>query len=77
MDGVFPITREDLADGEVARLPGFGAFGARCLSTRAGRNPRADEAVALSASRSPTFDAVNGGPTQWLYEDLQSRLEAP
>ena len=69
VDGVFAIVGEALADGEEVRLPGFGTFGTRNRPARTGRNPRTGEAVAISASTSPTFkagktlkDTVNAGP---------------
>ena len=69
VDGVFAIVGEALADGEEVRLPGFGTFGTRSRPARTGRNPRTGEAVAISASTSPTFkpgktlkDTVNAGP---------------
>ena len=68
VDGVFAIIGEALADGEEVRLPGFGTFGTRSRPARTGRNPRTGEAVAISASTSPTFkagktlkDTVNAG----------------
>ena len=69
VDGVFAIIGEALADGEEVRLPGFGTFGTSSRPARTGRNPRTGEAVAISASTSPTFkagktlkDTVNAGP---------------
>ena len=69
VDGVFAIIGETLADGEEVRLPGFGTFGTRSRPAHTGRNPRTGEAVAISASTSPTFkagktlkDTVNAGP---------------
>ena len=66
---VFAIVGEALADGEEVRLPGFGTFGTSSRPARTGRNPRTGEAVAISASTSPTFkagktlkDTVNAGP---------------
>ena len=71
VDGMFAIIGEALANGEEVRLPGIGTFGTRSRPARAGRNPRTGEAVAISASTSPTFkagkmlrDAVNAGPRQ-------------
>ena len=68
VDGVFALIGEALADGEDVRLPGFGTFGTISRPARTGRNPRAGEAVSISASTSPTFKAgktlketVNGG----------------
>ena len=68
VDGVFAIVGETLADGEEVRLPGFGTFGTRSRPGHTGRNPRTGEAVAISASTSPTFkagktlkDTVNAG----------------
>ena len=69
VDGVFAIIGETLADGEEVRLLGFGTFGTRSRPAHTGRNPRTGEAVAISASTSPTFkagktlkDTVNAGP---------------
>ena len=57
VDGVFAIIGEALADGEEVRLPGFETFGTRSRPARSGRNPRTGEAVAISASTSPTIKA--------------------
>ena len=68
VDGVFGIIGEAFADGEEIRIARFGTFGTRSRPARTGRNPRTGEAVAISASTSPTFkagktlrDAVNVG----------------
>ena len=57
VDGVFSVVAHVLAGGEEVRLPGFGTFGTRSRPARTGRNPRTGEAVAISASSSPTFKA--------------------
>ena len=69
VDGLFAVIGEALAYGEEVRIAGFGTFGSRSKSARTGRNPRTGEAVSISASTSPTFeagktlkDAVNAGP---------------
>ena len=69
VDGVFAAIGDALANSEEVRIAGFGTFGTRSRPTRTGRNPRTGEAVSISASTSPTFeagktlkDAVNAGP---------------
>ena len=68
VDGVFVAISDALANGEDARIAGFGTFGTRSRPARTGRNPGTGEAVSISASTSPTFkagktlkDAVNAG----------------
>ena len=70
VDGVFAVIGEALANGEEARILGFGTFGARNRPARTARNPRTGENVAVAASTVPVFkagkplkDAVNSGNT--------------
>ena len=69
VDGVFAAIGEAFANGEEARIAGFGTFGTRSRPPGIGKKPRTGEAVSISASRSPTFkagkmlkDGVNAGP---------------
>ena len=69
VDGVFAAIGDALANGEKARIAGFGTFGTRSRPARTGRTPRTGEVISISASTSPTFkagkmlkDAVNVGP---------------
>lgn len=66
VDGVFATIGEALANGEEARILGFGTFGTRNRPARTGRNPRTGENMAVAASIVPVFkpgrtlkDAVN------------------
>ena len=68
VDGVFETIGEALANGDEARIAGFGSFGTRSRAARTDRNPRTGEHVSIPASRSPAFkagktlnDGVNAG----------------
>ena len=68
VDGVFEVIGQALANGEEARILGFGTFGARNRPARTGRNPRTGESVSIAATTVPVFkprktlrDAVGGG----------------
>ena len=50
VDGVFEVVGEALANGEEARILGFGTFGIRNRPARTGRNPRTGESVRIAAS---------------------------
>ena len=55
VDDVFAPIGDAIANGEEARIAGFGTFGTRSRPARTGRNPRTGDAVSVSASTSPTF----------------------
>ena len=55
VDGVFEAIGEALANGEEARILGFGTFGARNRPARTGRNPRTGESVSIAAVTVPVF----------------------
>lgn len=57
VDAVFEVIAEALANGEDARISGFGVFGTRARPARTGRNPRTGESVSIAASTAPTFKA--------------------
>ncbi len=68
VDGVFEVIGEALANGEEARILGFGTFGTRNRPARTARNPRTGEALSVAASTVPVFkagtrlkDAVSNG----------------
>ena len=68
VDGVFEAIGKALANGEEARILGFGTFGTRNRPARSARNPRTGENVSVVASTVPVFkagktlkDAVGGG----------------
>ena len=70
VDGVFEAIGEDLANGEEARIFGFGTSGIRNRSARIARNPRTGESLSIPASTVPVFkagkalkDAVNSRKT--------------
>ena len=70
IDGVFETIGEALANGEEARILGFGTFGIRNRPARTARNPRTGESLSIAASTVPVFkagkllkDAVNSGNT--------------
>ena len=49
VDGVFATIDEALANGEAARIAGFGTFAAKTRAARTGRNPQTGEAISISA----------------------------
>ena len=55
VDGVFEAIAEALANGEEARIPGFGTLGTRNRPARTGRNPRTGETVSIAAATVPAF----------------------
>ncbi len=68
VDGVFDVIGEALANGDEARILGFGTFGTRNRPARTARNPRTRESFAVAASTVPVFkpgktlkEAVNTG----------------
>ena len=68
VDGVFDIIGEALANGEEARILGFGTFGTRNRPARTARNPRTRETLSVAASTVPVFKAGNT-----LKEAVKSR----
>ena len=70
VDGVFEVIGEALANGDEARILGFGTFGTRNRPARTARNPRTGETLSIAASTVPVFkagktlkDAVGSGAT--------------
>ena len=68
VDGVFDVIGEALANGEEARILGFGTFGTRDRPARTARKPRTGETMSAAASTVPVFragktlkDAVGSG----------------
>ena len=57
VDGVFEAIGEALANGEEARILGFGTFGIRNRPARTVRNPRTGESLPIAASTIPVFKA--------------------
>lgn len=57
VDGVFETIGEALANGEEARILGFGTFGTRNRPARTARNPRTGDSVSIPASTVPVFKA--------------------
>ena len=57
VDGVFGVIGEALANGEEARILGFGTFDTRNRPARTARNPRTGENVSVAASTVPVFKA--------------------
>ena len=64
---VFSAIGDALARDETVAIAGFGRFAARTRAARRGRNPATGEAIAIAASRTPSFkpgktlrETVNG-----------------
>ncbi len=68
VDGVFEVIGEALANGEEARVVGFGTFVTRNRPARTARNPRTGEILSVAASTVPVFRAGNT-----LKEAVKSR----
>ena len=58
VDALLEAIRSALARGETVSLPGFGTFSTRSRAARQGRNPATGEAIAIAASKTPTFKAA-------------------
>ena len=55
VEGVFEVIGEALANGQDARILGFGTFGTRNRPARTARNSRTGENVSIAASTVPVF----------------------
>ena len=57
VDGAFKAIGEALANGDEARILGFGTFATRNRPARTAQNPRTCEQVTFAASTVPVFKA--------------------
>ena len=57
VSAVFSAIADALARDETVAIPGFGRFATRTRAARQGRNPATGEAIAIAASRTPSFKA--------------------
>ena len=57
VDSVFEVIGEALANGDEARILGFGTFGIKNRSARTARNPRTGETLSVAATTVPAFKA--------------------
>jgi len=57
IDAMFLAIADALARDETVSIAGFGKFTTKRRAARKGRNPRTGEAVAIAASRVPSFKA--------------------
>ena len=57
VEAVLGTVTETLQKGDQVALSGFGTFVAKARAARTGRNPRTGEAIAIPASRVPSFKA--------------------
>jgi DNA-binding protein HU-beta len=57
VEAVLATVTEALQKGDAVALSGFGNFVAKSRAARTGRNPRTGEAIAIPASRVPSFKA--------------------
>ena len=71
VDTVFEAIGESLAREESVRIAGFGTFATRSREARTGRNPGTGEAVAIPASKAPSFKAGKA------LRDSERRRELP
>src|SRR6202162_2087792 len=55
VDGVLDAISEALKQGDRVNLSGFGTFAVSMRDARTGRNPKTDESIEISASRSAKF----------------------
>ena len=58
VDAMFSAIADALARGEDVTVAGFGKFTTTDGAARTGRNPRTGEALAIAASRAPSFKAA-------------------
>ena len=68
VDGVFEVIGDALANGDEARLLGFGTFGTRNRPARTARNPRTGETLSVAASTVPVFKAGKTLKDAWAAE---------
>ena len=54
---VFEAVSETLKKGDKVQIIGFGTFEVRARKAREGRNPRNNEVIKISASKTPAFTA--------------------
>ena len=71
VDTVFEAIGESLAREESVRIAGFGTFATRSREARTGRNPGTGEAIAIPASKAPSFKAGKA------LRDSERRRELP
>ena len=71
VDTVFEAIGASLAREESVRIAGFGTFATRSREARTGRNPGTGEAVAIPASKAPSFKAGKA------LRDSERRRELP
>ena len=57
VNAVFEVIRDALTNGDTVSVTGFGRFSTKSRPARTGRNPRTGEAVAIAASKAPSFKA--------------------
>ena len=57
VDGFFELIHQSLAQGQDAKLSGFGNFQIRRKASRPGRNPRTGEVIPINARHVVTFHA--------------------
>ena len=60
LDAVLSTISEALARGESVSISGFGTFSVKERAAREGRNPRTGEAIAIAASKVPSFKVAKG-----------------
>jgi DNA-binding protein HU-beta len=57
LDVLTETITQGLKNGDTVSIIGFGTFSVKERAARTGRNPQTGEAIAIAASRSPTFKA--------------------
>lgn len=57
VDSFIEVLKNALKRGETVSLVGFGTFDVRSRAARTGRNPRTGQAIAIDASKTPSFKA--------------------
>ncbi|KRG68075.1 HU family DNA-binding protein [Pseudoxanthomonas dokdonensis] len=57
VDAVVAAVTKALKKGDTVTLVGFGTFQVRERAARTGRNPKTGDAIAIAASKNPSFKA--------------------
>ena len=60
LDAVLSAIADALARGDSVSIAGFGTFSVKERAARNGRNPRTGEAIAIAASKVPSFKPGKG-----------------
>lgn len=57
VEGIFGLVKEELTQGGLVKIPGFGTFSVVERAERNGVNPKTTEAIVIPARKAPKFKA--------------------